>query len=214
MKSLLISLLVFVFTISSIYSQSSVLKSGQWIKIGVFESGVYKVDKSFFEQNNLNLETINPNKIRIFGSGYNGSVPQLNSESSLIQPVEIESSFYGDDDDVLEDGEFIYFYLQSSDNTYFDSINNIVSSNKNIYTDSSFYLLSYGVGDRRTISKETNIIEYDSTSNYGFNYFHYEKDIYSIIQSGREWYGKIFSSGDLMKGGSETVLSHSTRAPF
>ena len=25
---------------------------------------------------------------------------------------------------------------------------------------------------------------------------------------------KYFSSGDFMKGGSETVLSHSTRAPF
>ena len=99
MKSLFISLFVFVFTISSIYSQSSIFKTGQWVKIGVLESGVYKVDKSFFEQNNLNIESINPNKIRIFGSGYNGSVPQLNSESSLFQPVEIESSFYGDNDE-------------------------------------------------------------------------------------------------------------------
>ena len=198
MKSLFISLFVFAFTISSIHSQSSIFKTGQWIKIGVLESGVYKVDKSFFEQNNLNTESINPNKIRIFGSGYNGSVPQLNSESSLFQPVEIESSFYGDNDDVLEEGEFIYFYLQSSDKIFFDSINSIVSSNKNIYTDSSFYLLSYELGERKTISKEVNIIEYDSSSNYGFNYFHYEKDIYNIIQSGREWYGKIFSSGDLL----------------
>ena len=61
MKSLFISLFVFAFTISSIHSQSSIFKTGQWIKIGVLESGVYKVDKSFFEQDNLNIESINPN---------------------------------------------------------------------------------------------------------------------------------------------------------
>ena len=62
------------------FSNNSILNSGNWYKIGIIKSGVYKIDKNFLIQNNINAENINPLTIQVFGSGYNGQVPQLNSK--------------------------------------------------------------------------------------------------------------------------------------
>ncbi|MAS39012.1 MAG: hypothetical protein CMB84_03330 [Flammeovirgaceae bacterium] len=191
---ILISL--FLINASILKSNNSILKEGNWIKIGITESGVYKVDLDFFKTHNLYDVSIDPNKIQIFGSGYNGPIPQLNSKSNLFQPVEIETSFIGNDDNHLDEGEYLFFYLQSSDKLLYDSINNLMTSKKNIYTDTAYYLLSYNSLENKSIIDNDNITDYDSVSSHGNYFYHYENDRFSIIQSGREWFGKIFSSGE------------------
>ncbi len=57
------------------FPQNSILSEGQWFKLGIIESGVYRVDRSFFSSNNINPDNIDPNKIQIFGSGYNDIAP-------------------------------------------------------------------------------------------------------------------------------------------
>ena len=70
--TLIIYFLIFNFFI--LKSNNSILSDGKWIKIGVTESGVYKIDKNFFLDNDLSIENIDPNRIQIFGSGYNLSL--------------------------------------------------------------------------------------------------------------------------------------------
>lgn len=192
----IILLSLFLLNTSLLKSNNSILKDGNWVKIGIIESGVYKIDLDFFKMHNLYNGVIDPNKIQIFGSGYNGSVPQLNSKSNLFQPVEIETSFIGNDDNNLDEGEYLFFYLQSSDILLYDSINNLMSSKKNIYTDTAYYLLTYNSTENKNIINNDNISNYDSISSHGNYFYHYENDRFSIIQSGREWFGKIFSSGE------------------
>ena len=193
-KIILLSL--FLLNTFLLKSNNSILRDGNWLKIGITESGVYKIDLEFFKIHNLDAPNIDPSKIQIFGSGYNGPLPQLNSKSNLFQPVEIQSSFIGDDDNNLDNGEYLFFYLQSSNSFFYDSINNIMSSNKNIYSDTAYYLLTYNSQENKSINNNYNASNYDSISSHGNHFYHYENDRYSIIQSGREWFGKIFSSGD------------------
>ena len=87
-------------------AQNSILREGDWIKIGVVKSGIYKIDKNFFNEINFSDKDIDPLKIQIFGSGYNGSLPQLNSLSEFINPQEVPVSFYGNNDSKFDDGEF------------------------------------------------------------------------------------------------------------
>ena len=101
---------IFFFSVGDIISQVSILSEGEWFKIGVVESGVYKLDKNFFDENNIPLEGISPDKIKIYGSGYNGSLPQLNSQSEIIGPQQIQSLFSGNQDSKFSDNEFLYFY--------------------------------------------------------------------------------------------------------
>jgi hypothetical protein len=46
----------------------SVLASGKWYKIGVTKDGVYKLDKAFFTKLGLDVSTIDPRKLKIYGN--------------------------------------------------------------------------------------------------------------------------------------------------
>ena len=84
---------IFILIVFKSFSQNSILSEGQWFKLGIIESGVYKVDRSFFNSNNIDINNIDPNKIQLFGSGYNGYLPQLNSESNYFEPKKLKSNF-------------------------------------------------------------------------------------------------------------------------
>ena len=185
---------IFLFLPGHIFSQSSILSTGNWIKIGIVNSGIYKVDKDIFTTNGVDYNLIDPSTIQIFGSGYNGKLPQKNSLSNEISPKEIKIKFFGNNNDVFEEDEYIYFYAQSSDRVFYDSINDKMQHEKNIYSDSSFYLLTYNQSTGKRIDEYNNDFLFDSLSNMVYHFSYNEPDIYSIIQSGREWYGTIFSS--------------------
>ena len=194
--SLILYLLFQCLIVIDGFSNNSILNSGSWYKIGIVKSGVYKIDKNFLIQNNINAENINPLTIQVFGSGYNGQIPQLNSKSNLIQPQESNVMFNGNEDTYFDNEESIYFYLQSSDKIYYDSLNKIMDSEKNIYTDTAYYFITFNTNESKKIKKKINNINFTNEKNNAFFYYHHEEDIYSIIQSGREWFGDIFSSGD------------------
>ena len=184
------------FVSNSLFAQASILSDGDWYKIGVVESGIFKIDKNFLEKNNISSNNIDPNKIQVYGSGYNGALPQLNSESNKINPEEIQIKIYGNSDDIFDDNEFIYFYLQSPDKIYFDYESNKVKTEKNIYTDTAYYFIKINGDISREINLEKSITNYDDEVNDVFFNYRYENDLYNIIQSGRYWYGEIFSPGN------------------
>ena len=68
MKHVTLIIYFLIFNSIILKSNNSILSDGKWIKIGVTESGVYKIDKNFFLDNDLSIENIDPNRIQIFGS--------------------------------------------------------------------------------------------------------------------------------------------------
>ena len=65
-------------------AQNSILREGDWVKIGVVESGIYKIDKNFLNEINFSDKDIDPLKIQIFGSGYNGAFLSLIHYQNLL----------------------------------------------------------------------------------------------------------------------------------
>ena len=196
MKLRYIFFFLLFFVSNCLFSQTSILSNGDWYKIGVVESGIFKIDKNFLENNNISSDNIDPNKIQVYGSGYNGALPQLNSESNKINPEEIQIKIYGNSDDIFDDNEFIYFYLQSPDKIYFDYESNKVKTEKNIYTDTAYYFIKINGDISREINLEKSTSNYDEEVNDIFFNYRYENDLYNIIQSGRFWFGEIFSPGN------------------
>ena len=194
-----------------VMAKNSILREGDWIKIGVVESGIYKIDKNFFNEINFSDKDIDPFKIQIFGSGYNGALPQLNSLSEFINPQEVPVSFYGNNDSKFDDGEFIFFYLQSSDKIFYDSIQQKVRTKKNIYTDTAYYFLTINNNISKVVGIGDNYDSYEITRDSFLINYRYESDLYTIIQSGREWFGELFSPGnsldiDISQFNKNTVL--------
>ena len=97
---------------SSNFISNSVLENGRWLKIGVTQSGIYKLDKSFFQSMGLQPDLINPKNIRIYGNG-GRMLPESNSVYRPDDLVENAIFVQGESDNFFDDGDYVLFYGQS-----------------------------------------------------------------------------------------------------
>ena len=198
---ILFFILTFLFEIKSASSQESILSKGDWIRIGITKSGVYKLDKSFFESysSKIDVEKIIPNTIQIFGNGINGPLNQKNDALKFNSPVEMKIDFIGDDDNYLSNDEYILFYADGPDKVSYDSLQKKISYINNIYSDTSFYLLTFNQKEGKRIESNISIEDYLNIIDFSSQTFIYENDLNNILQSGREWVGQLFVNGDSKK---------------
>ena len=89
--------------------QSSVMRNGDWYQFYVHESGIHKIDRNFLENLGINVQSINPKKIRIFGNG-GKMLTMLNSENYITDPVENSIKIIGEEDGSFDSDDYILFY--------------------------------------------------------------------------------------------------------
>ncbi len=107
--------------------------TGEWYKFKIDKTGVYKLDKSFLESLGINLNGLDPHKIKIFGNG--GKVmPLLNSTPYPEDITELAIEVAGEQDGRFDNNDYILFYAQS-DKEWSDEYD----SNLNIYTENTYY---------------------------------------------------------------------------
>ena len=97
-KILYIFLLISLFTKAQ--STNSVLSNGTWFKFAIDTTGVFKIDASFLQNLGVNINSINPKNIKIYGNGGNLLPKRINNfRFSDLQ----ENGIYvkGEDDGVL-----------------------------------------------------------------------------------------------------------------
>jgi hypothetical protein len=51
------------------YSNSSVLASGNWFRIAVTETGIYRIDLNFLNKSGVNTANLSSGSFRLFGNG-------------------------------------------------------------------------------------------------------------------------------------------------
>ena len=193
--------LLFLFEIKNVLSQESILSKGEWIRIGVTKSGVYKLDKNFFESysSKIDVEKIIPNTIQIFGSGIKGPLNQKNDAANFNSPVEMKIDFVGNENNYLENDEYIMFYANDPHRVSYDSFQKKITYQNNIYSDTSFYLLTFNQEEGKRIESNNSLEDYIDVISFYSETFIYENDFNNILQSGRDWVGELFSNGDSKK---------------
>jgi hypothetical protein len=178
------------------YASNSILATGNWYKIAVKDEGIYRLTADFLRNLGLDVNTLNPKNIRIYGNG-GMSLPQKNLESRPDDLLENAIQVIGEADGKLDNTDYVLFYApgntiwkQNANNPYFEHTNNV-------YTDSSYYFINIDKG----LGKRIAVIDNGSLSpNYISNEFNdyqlHEKDLYTLvtssIKSGRVWYGEDF----------------------
>ena len=164
-----------------LYTDNSVLASGNWIKIKLKKSGIYKI--TFDELRNAGIA--NPENIRIFGNG--GKM--LSFYNSDYQPDDLQEV------DLQIKDNSVYFYAQGTVSINYDSINQIFYHQLNLYSDYAYYFISdnYNSGKNNTIKTEQQSAGAASKTITTFNDFAYhEIDSINLIRSGRLWVNELF----------------------
>ncbi|MCK5372639.1 MAG: hypothetical protein KAQ62_28945, partial [Cyclobacteriaceae bacterium] len=169
---------------------NSVLANGDWYKIPIMETGVYKIDYDFLNNSGINVTGINPKKIKIHGNG-GGMLPQQNSEERPVDLVENAILVVGESDGKFDKEDFILFYGEDADYHKLDATGEL-NYQKNYYSDTSYYFLTISDEEGLRIAERENLGSDQPKIQYFDDFIIYEKDEYNIINSGREWYGEKF----------------------
>lgn len=197
--------------LNEVIAQSSVLSSGDWYKIGVEQKGIYKIDASILQDLGINSNNIDPRYISIYGNGGGGMLPQSNSESRAYDLVENAIFVSGEADGIFDESDYILFYGNGPDKIEYDLDSDEFIYEKNLYSDTVYYFLTIknSVGkriDSRT-DKGTGTTVVKSHQKISV----YEKDLFNLISSGRQWFGENISSGNNFTSnfGSENLITNS-----
>ncbi|MBI2721671.1 MAG: type IX secretion system sortase PorU [Bacteroidetes bacterium] len=177
---------------SSSFANNSVLANGKWYKIALEKTGIYKLDKAFLNSLGINMTTLDPKKIRIFGNG-GKAVPELNGAFRYDDLTENAIEVIGESDGVFDAADFVLFYGTGVNHWQKTSNAGMKYTRvKNYYSDTSFYYINVdGGAGKRINSQASSSTSNMSTSSYDYFNF-YEVDAINFIKSGRQFFGEYF----------------------
>ncbi|WP_224995160.1 type IX secretion system sortase PorU [Cesiribacter sp. SM1] len=171
--------------------QNSALAEGRWIRIGVTQSGVYKISSSFLSSNSILAAGADPANLQISGYG-GGMVPEPNASARHQDLPQLAVQVVGGDDGRLDAADYLLFYAQGPDALTYDQESGWYNHQKNIYSDTAYYFIGMGTtpGLRQTQGANEGL-SYPAITSYEAVEV-YEKDEVNIISSGRRWFGDAF----------------------
>ena len=195
LKHLLIFILV-SFTFRVVYAQS-VLASGEWHKVGLTESKVYKLDYDFLEKTlGINTSKIDPRTLKVYGNG-GGMLPQENNISRPNDLIENAILAVGESDAKFDKSDYFLFYGQGSSHFQLQP-NGELQYESHDYCDTAYYFITYGEGNGLRMTTLPNLVTSSNNLITTYrDYIVYEENEEKIFESGREWYSKpLKSRGD------------------
>nr|WP_235985293.1 type IX secretion system sortase PorU [Spirosoma utsteinense] len=173
----------------------SVLQQGIWVKIGVTESGVYRLDQAALTRLDPAFATADPRRIRLYGNG-GAPLPQSNAIPRPADLIENAIQVTGEADGRFDAGDALLFFGQSPHVVRYDSVAGRYTHQINPYTDTTFYFVTIGtsVGRRISIRSAGNLTSVPTVTTFDAYQFH-EKDSQKLagVHSGREWLGEYMT---------------------
>ncbi len=194
-------LLAHLIGVQAVWAQStastaSVLKTGVWLKIGVTQTGVFRLDYAALAKANPALAAADPRQFRLFGNG-GAMLPQANAMPRLTDLTENAIQVTGEADGRFDQADAILFFGQRPVTIAYDATGKQLTHQLNLYSDTTFYFLTIGPAAGRRISTRSqgNITGGNAISTYD-EYVFREEELVKPIPSGRAWLGDNFQ-GDL-----------------
>ena len=174
-------------------TQSSILSSGKWYKIGVDRTGVFKIDSDFLKSIGINNSDVNPKKIRLFGNG-GAILPELLSISRKEDLEENSIWVSGENDGKFDDEDFILFYAKGPVSWEYETRESI-SHKQNIYSDLAYYFINVdsAIDGKRIENKPIISSPVSKVVTTFTDYKVHEKDLMNYIKIGKRWFGEDFS---------------------
>ena len=183
----------------------SVFSDGSWFKLGVTGTGIYKIDRDYVANVlGINASSLDASTIKLYGFN-GGMLPQENSAPWYSDPPEIPLHRSGMADGSFDVGDYLLFYAQSADKARL-RVDGTLEYEKNLYSDTSYYFLTFGGETGGLIETIENQGPGSETVNTFNDYITHEVDETNILFSGREWYGERFGTSN-----GETTLDFNYR---
>jgi len=176
--------------LTPIYASKSLLAEGNWYKIKLNKTGVYKLSYADMVAMGVNMNGLNPANIRLFG--YGGTMlPEANHVSRFDDMQENAIQVVSANSSTFVAGDYILFYATAPDAITFNKISKKFEHTKHLYADYSYYYLNFDSGPGLRIAEQAQTTKAPNYNSVGFfeGGFH-EKDLFNFIKSGKRWVGE------------------------
>jgi hypothetical protein len=165
---------------------NSLLASGNWYKFRVDKNGIHRIDRSFLSGLGMDVNNLDPRKIKIYGNGGN-MLPLRNSLNTEYDLVENSILVAGEENGSFDQGDYILFYAEV--NQYSQESNTHI----NIYDDNAYYFITADGANGKRISPYIEPAGNATTTINRFNdYKFFEKDEVNPALVGRRWFSNRF----------------------
>jgi len=189
------------YTVIPNYTQSSAIASGDWYKIGLSETGIYKLTYSDLNDLGINLSGLDPRTIRIYHNG-GGVLPELNAEARHDDLVEIPIYISGEADGRFDQNDYILFYGRGPLCWQYNATRNAYEHKPNPFDDYSYAFVVTGLGNGKRITEDSGVAgSANEIVSEFLDHQVYEVKDYNLNGTGRTYYG------DKMDGTSSKAYS-------
>ena len=172
-----------------VYAQRSAMASGNWYKIGLTETGIYKLTYSDLSNLGVDVANVDPRQIRIYHNG-GGVLPEMNAIARHDDLVEVPIYVSGEADGKFDNGDYILFYGRGPVCWKYEATKTAYVHEQNPYDDFSyaFVVTGLGVGKRISEAAGLSLVADESVSQFLDHQVH-ELDEFNLFRIGRTYYG-------------------------
>jgi hypothetical protein len=175
--------------------QAVTLAGGNWYRIDIQQTGVYRLSRRWFTDAGLDVAAIDPRSIRMFGNG--GRERPIRLSDARPDPLqEIAIEVIGGEDGRFDEGDFIQFYGQGlSGFTWNPATRNYVHYIHR-FDDANSYFLTWGAGAGLRTQGQPSLNEATFlTPPYFTGREFEEEEVLNVMNSGKMWVGKRLVAG-------------------
>jgi hypothetical protein len=178
------------------YVNNSVLSSGNWYKIAIPASGMYKMDYNFLSSKlNINMSTLNLGQIGIFGEG-GGMLPEKCGDSRTDDLKELSIKIVDNNNNgKIDNDDYIYFYAEGPLTWRYNGVSNRFEHTLNLYDTKTYYYFTPDRGISKQASPQASTAGGTLITSFD-DYAVYESEKTNFLKSGRTWYGKPMTNID------------------
>lgn len=165
------------------YAANSVLSAGNWYKIAVNQTGIYKLT---YEQLTA-LGISNPQNVRVFGNG-EGLLPTQNGFSRIDDLKELK---------IKKNADHILFYAKGPTRWDYNVTSQMYLPTLHKFSEYAYYFITsdYNSGFDNLISSVPAITDAANQTVEQFtDYYFHEHELENLIESGSSWVGEKFDS--------------------
>lgn len=168
-------------------SQSSVLARGEWLRLGVTQTGLYRLDVKTLTAAGFPA-TLDPRRLRLFGTG-GGLLPQSNAAARPGALAENALFVSGEADGRFDAADYLLFYAQGPHRVAYDSSTRTFRHQLHYAADTAYYFLTVGSDPGLRLIERPSVPATPVLTTFDDYQFH-EVEETNVVNSGREWYGE------------------------
>lgn len=171
------------------FTSRSAMADGNWYKIGLPETGIYKLTYSDLSDLGINVSSVDPRQIRIYHNG-GGVLPEMNADPRPDDLVEVPIYVSGEADGKFDNGDYILFFGRGPVCWKRDTVKLAYVHEQNPYDDYAYAFVVTGLGAGKRISEaEAPAGAAEVTVDQFLDYQVYENDDYNLNGTGRTYFG-------------------------